>query len=348
MDPKEAKGELERIRRDALGALDEVEDLDSLEKARVAFLGRRSALSGIASSLREMAEESRREVGRRVNETRRVIEEALEARRLSVDQAAEAGRLAEETLDVSLPGRRPERGRRNPLTIVIEDVVDALVGLGFSVVEGPEVETDYYNFQALNIPEDHPARSEWDTLYLEVDEGREAPMFRTHTSPVQARVMESQPPPVYVAVPGRCARQETVSAARLASFIQIEGLAVDYGITMADLRGTLEAFAKAVFGEEQRVRLIPDYFPFTEPSAGVEVLCFNCGGAGCRTCKKEGWIELMGAGMVHPNVFKEVGYPEDITGFAFGMGVERVAMARYGVEDIRWFYENDMRFLEAF
>lgn len=338
---------LEEIRKDALAALSESSSTGSLEEARVRFLGRRSDISKISSSLKDASEDDRKSIGAALNAAREAIQEALSQRKAEIGSAEESARLSEDRIDVTLPGRKPRRGAVNPLTRVIDDVVEAFLGLGFTPVRGPEVETDYYNFQALNIPADHPARSMWDTIYLESDSD-EPPLFRTHTSPVQARVMESQPPPVYVIVPGRCARRETVSASSLASFMQIEGLAADEGITMADLKGTLEEFAKAMFGEGQKVRLIPDYFPFTEPSAGVEVLCFVCGGDGCSTCKREGWIELMGAGMVHPRVFEEVGYPEGITGFAFGVGVERVAMARYGVSDIRWFYENDLGFLEGF
>lgn len=344
------KDQLEKLRRinDAgLASFASVKTTDELEQARVKYLGRKSELASISSSLKNLTAEERKALGAELNSTRGSLESALNSKAAEIFEGEQADRLRSDRVDVSLPGRQRLRGRRNPLTLVIDDITDAFLGLGFSVARGPEVETDHYNFQALNIPPDHPARSMWDTIYLESDSD-EPPLFRTHTSPVQARVMESQPPPVYVIVPGRCARRETVSASSLAGFIQIEGLAADEGITMGDLKGTLEAFAKAMFGDEQRVRLIPDYFPFTEPSASVEVVCFVCGGGGCPTCKKEGWIELMGAGMVHPNVFKEVGYPEAITGFAFGVGVERVAMARYGVSDIRWFYENDLDFLGGF
>jgi phenylalanyl-tRNA synthetase alpha chain len=230
---------------------------------------------------------------------------------------------------------------------VRQQVEDIFMRMGYEVLEGPEVEEDYYNFEALNLPKDHAARSMHDSFYLESQNG-EQPLFRTHTSPMQVRVMEAQPPPVYVVVPGRCARRDAPDPRRMPVFYQVEGLAVDEGISFADLKGTLEAFAKAMFGQDQRVRFAPSYFPFTEPSAEVSVLCFVCGGTGCKTCTGEGWLELLGAGMVHPNVFKAVGYDPDITGFAFGMGIERVAMTRYSIPDIRWLYENDVRFLRSF
>jgi len=347
MESTEIVQQLDDIRKAALASISGSQDTASLEEARVAHLGRKSKLSKVSSSLREMSDADRRVVGKTVNEVRAAIEGAISSRLADLTSAERAGRLERERVDVTLPGRKPELGLPNPLTSVLDDVLDAFVGLGYRVVEGPEVETDYYNFQALNIPEDHPARSMWDTVYVQGDT-QDLPLFRTHTSPMQVRMMEKEPPPIHVVVPGRVARRETPDAKHLASFMQIEGLAVDYGISMADLAGTLEAFAREVFGASQKVRLRPSYFPFTEPSAEVDVLCFNCGGSGCRSCGREGWIELLGAGMVHPNVFKAAGYPPDITGFAFGVGIERIAMARYGVEDIRWFYENDLEFLESF
>ncbi|MGH2812172.1 MAG: phenylalanine--tRNA ligase subunit alpha [Actinomycetota bacterium] len=347
MSPEEAIARLRDVKERALADIAEAPDSAAARAAAAASLGRRSVYSEIKRALAGLDEGARREVGRLANEVRADIEAEAEARAAAFEGGETAERLTAERLDVTLPGRRPPSGVLNPVTRMLDEIVEAFLGLGFSVVEGPEVETDYYNFQALNIPEDHPARSLWDTLY--VDTGSpDLALVRTHTSPVQVRVMEKTPPPVYVIVPGRCARRDVPTPKYLSSFMQVEGLAVDYGISFADLRGTLEAFAKAAFGPEQRVRLIPDYFPFTEPSAGVEVLCFVCSGRGCRTCKNEGWIEILGAGMVHPNVFREVGYPPEITGFAFGMGVERVAMLRYGVSDIRWFQENDLAFLEAF
>jgi phenylalanyl-tRNA synthetase alpha chain len=350
MNPNEAIQSLNDIKQRALDAIRVIADTKELEETRVTHLGRKSELSKISALLREMSDEERRQVGRVVNDVRSAVESELESKLQSLQAAEMSTRLEQERVDVTLPGRKPPLGSRNPLTEVLDDIVDAFVGLGFTVAEGPEVETDYYNFQALNIPEDHPARSMWDTLYVEPcsSESSEMPLFRTHTSPMQVRWMEEHQPPVYIIVPGRVARNETLDAKHLASFIQVEGLAVDYGISFGDLAGTLDAFARSVFGPDQRIRLRPSYFPFTEPSAEVDVLCFACGGSGCRSCGREGWIELLGAGMVHPNVFKAVGYPPGITGFAFGMGIERIAMPRYGVEDIRWFYDNDLEFLGGF
>jgi phenylalanyl-tRNA synthetase alpha chain len=257
-----------------------------------------------------------------------------------------AGRLEAERLDVTLPGRTPPTGRIHPLTEVLDEIVDIFVGLGFQVAEGPLVETDYYSFQALNIPQDHAARSMQDTFY--VDTGTEQPfVLRPHTSPMQVRLMETTKPPLYVVVPGVVARRDEVDANHLAQFMQIEGLAVDEGITFSDLKGVLDVFAKHMFGANLTVRMHPSYFPFTEPSAEVYVSCFACDGSGCPTCRGEGWIEIMGAGMVHPNVFRSVGYPPDTTGFAFGMGIERIAKLKYSVGDLRSFYENDLRFLDS-
>jgi phenylalanyl-tRNA synthetase alpha chain len=347
MSTEESIARLEEIRRKALASIEAVASSSELREIEIAHLGRRSELSRLRGALGPLPDTERREVGRVINEVQAAVEDALAARRAVVEETERDRRLHEERLDVTLPGRRPARGGIHPITQMLDEIVDVFVGLGFSVAEGPEVETDYYNFEALNIPQDHPARSMWDTLYLEPNEFGQ-PLLRTHTSPVQARVMESQPPPVYVVVPGRCARRETADPKHIPVFHQVEGLAVDEGISFADLKGTLEAFAKAMFGPEQRIRLNPSYFPFTEPSAEVALLCFVCGGVGCPTCRGEGWIEILGAGMVHPNVFRAVGYDPQITGFAFGLGVERVAMLRYGIPDIRWLYENDLRFLMAF
>lgn len=338
---------LEQIRKAALAAIDSAATSKALEEVKVAFLGRRSDLAGISSGLRDLDEASRREVGRATTEVRSAIEGAIASRSSALKGAELESRLRTERIDITLPGRRPPQGRLHPVTQVLDEIIDVFVGLGFNVVEGPEVETDWYNFQALNIPPDHPARSLFDSFYLEPNRHGQA-LFRTHTSPVQARVMEKNQPPIYVVVPGRCARRDVSDPKRLPIFHQVEGLVVDEGISFADMKGTLEAFARAMFGPRQQIRLTPDYFPFTEPSAEVAVLCFVCEGSGCRTCRGEGWLELLGAGMVHPNVFEAVGYDRETTGFAFGMGIERVAMTRYQVPDIRWFYENDLRFLEAF
>jgi phenylalanyl-tRNA synthetase alpha chain len=264
---------------------------------------------------------------------------------LAIERTA---RLERDRVDVTLPGRRPRPGSLHPLTAAEREIVDVFVRMGYRVVEGPEVETDWYNFTALNIPEDHPARGEKDTIYVDVP-GRSDLLLRTETSAMQIRTMERQPPPVYVIAPGRVFRQDTPDPTHMPVFHQVEGLAVDEGLSMTDLRGTLDAFAKAMFGEQARTRFTPDYFPFVEPGAQLEVTCFVCGGVGCRTCKDSGWIELLGCGMVHPNVLANVGYdPERYTGFAFGLGIERVALARYGIPDMRLLYSGDVRFLEQF
>ncbi len=347
MTPEEAIAQLVEIRSEGLVAAGQASELSALREVEVRFLGRKGPLAAVVGGLGRLPGEARREVGRMANEVRSALEGALGERREALEASERARQGAAERVDVTLPGRRPELGRLHPITQTMDEIVDIFVGLGFKVAEGPEIESDYYSFEALNIPSDHPARSAFDTLYLEPDAHGQA-LFRPHTSPVQIRVMESTPPPVYVIVPGRCARRDVPDPTHLTVFQQVEGLAVDVGISFADLKGTLEAFAKALFGTGQRVRTIPHYFPFTEPSAEVYVSCFRCDGSGCRTCGGEGWIEIMGAGMVHPNVFRAVGYDSDVTGFAFGMGVERIAMLRYSIPDIRWLYENDLRLLEAF
>jgi phenylalanyl-tRNA synthetase alpha chain len=347
MTPEEAIAALEEIRSEGLVAAGQASELGALREVEVRFLGRKGPLARIVGGLGGLPAEARREVGRIANEVRSALEGALGERRDVLEASDRARRVAAERVDVTLPGRRPVLGRLHPVSQIVDEVVDIFVGLGFSVAEGPEVESDYYSFEALNMPVDHPARSVFDTLYLEPGPHGQA-LFRPQTSPVQIRVMESTPPPLYVVVPGRVARRDVPDPTHLTVFQQIEGLAVDEGISFADLKGTLEVLARGLFGAAQRVKTVPHYFPFTEPSAEVLVSCFRCDGSGCRTCRGEGWIEIMGAGMVHPHVFRAVGYDPDVTGFAFGMGVERIAMLRYSIPDIRWLYENDLRFLEAF
>ena len=338
---------LGNIERDALDATSGATDTATAREVLNSHLGRKSEFSEIKKSLGALPEEARRQVGRRANEVRELITQAVERKVEDLGSGEQEARLRAEALDVTLPGRVPPRGRLHPITQVMDELVDVFIGLGFRVEEGPEVESDYYNFVALNIPENHPARSMIDTMYLQSNEHGQ-PLIRTHTSPVQARVMEKTEPPIYVVVPGRCGRRDPPDPKRLPIFHQLEGLAVDDGISFADMKGTLEAFARAMFGPRQRIRLTPTYYPFTEPSADISLLCFVCEGSGCSTCRGEGWIEILGAGMVHPNVFRAAGYKQDTTGFAFGMGIERVAMLRYQVPDIRWFLENDLQFLEAF
>lgn len=339
---------LKQLTRDAVAAIEAGGSTDELEDLRVRFLGRKSELADTSRSMATLDDEGRKVLGKSLNEARDAIQSALGSKTSDLTAVEREHRLIAEKVDVTLPGRVPPTGRIHPISSLIEEIVDIFVGLGFTSVEGPIIETDYYNFEALNIPSDHSARSMHDTLYVRSAEP-ETVLVRTHTSPMQVRVMERSQPPVYVVVPGVVGRNETVDATHLAMFTQIEGLAVDEGITFADLKGTLEVFAKQMFGKDRRVRMHPSYFPFTEPSAEVYVSCFSCDGSGCAVCRKEGWIEVMGAGMVHPNVFAHVGYDsERYTGFAFGMGPERIAMLRYGVEDLRHFYENDLSFLEAF
>jgi phenylalanyl-tRNA synthetase alpha chain len=317
---------------------------DALEAAKVAVLGRKSRIGEVQRSLGGLSPEDRREVGRLTNEAFTTLREALEARGAELEAGADAALLEADAVDVTLPGRRPRPGSLHPLTLVEERLVGVFARMGYRVAEGPEIEDDWHNFEALNIPRDHPARTMKDSLYVDIP-GR---LLRTETSAVQIRTMESQDPPVFIVAPGRTYRRETPDATHGSVFHQVEGLAVDEGISFADLRGTLEAFARELFGERTRVRMTPDYFPFVEPGCQVAVSCFICDGAGCRVCGN-GWIELLGAGMVHPKVLENCGYDaERYTGFAFGVGIERVAMVRYGVKDLRLFFEGDLRFLEQF
>ncbi len=343
--------ELQELEAAASQELGQARSQDDLERWRVAYLGRRGRLTSILRSLPSLAAEERRGVGAAANQMKARLEQALEKRLQSL-QAEVASRLAEaESIDVTLPGRPVAQGRLHPTTQMIREVCGAFVSMGFQVMEGPEVEWDYYNFQALNIPPDHPARDMWDTLWIDWadDRGRRTMLLRTHTSPMQARIMEQQRPPVRVVVPGKCYRYEATDATHESQFFQVEGLAVDEGITFADLKGTLFEFARRIFGPERRVRFRCDYFPFVEPGVDVGIDCFLCRGAGCRVCKNSGWIEIMGAGMVHPQVLRNVGYdPDRYTGFAFGLGPERIAMLKYGIDDIRLFYANDLRFLKQF
>jgi phenylalanyl-tRNA synthetase alpha chain len=335
--------------RRAIAAAD---DLQALREAEQAHLARRSPLGEVQRSLGGLGADARRALGQRVNQARAVLEADLAARRAELEAARDAALLEAERLDVTLPGRVPPRGATHPVTRTVDEIVDIFVGLGYRVAEGPEVETDWYNFQALNIPPDHPARSMQDTLYIGSGDGREAGelVLRTHTSPVQVRTMLAGPPPVHVVIPGRCYRADTPDATHVPVFNQIEVLTVDAGITMADMKGTLLAFARAYFGEDREIRLRPSYFPFVEPGAEVDVSCFVCGGtgAGCRTCRGEGWIELLGAGMVHPNVLRAGGYdPDEVSGFAAGTGVERPFMLRSGLADMRTLTDNDVRWLTS-
>jgi len=322
--------------------------LEELRAAEQELLGKRSDLARMHGLLGGLAVEERKERGRALHGMRVRVEEAIAARRSELESVEREARLGAERLDLTEIVGRVARGHRHLVTRARDELEDLFVAMGYSVAEGPEVETDWYNFEALNMPPAHPARSMWDTLYVKLG-APESTLLRTHTSPVQIRVMQSEPPPIYVVAPGRCYRRDTPDARHLPVFHQIEGLVVDRGITFGDLAGTIEAFTGAYFGPDIHSRLRPSYFPFTEPSAEFEVSCIFCGGTGCRVCSHTGWIELGGCGMVDPNVFAAVGIdPEEYSGFAFGFGIDRCAMMRHDVDDIRHFIANDARFLEQF
>jgi phenylalanyl-tRNA synthetase alpha chain len=343
-DLRERLGE---VKAEALGQINAATDVASLDEARVRALGRRSAVSQARSSLREMPPEDRKEAGQIVNEVQADIEVALESKRDVLLAGELQQRWERERIDVTLPGEPLEPGTLHPLTKTVWEIVDIFTGLGFGVADGPEVELSRYNFEALNFPPSHPSLSPQETFFL-AGRGDEV-LLRTHTSPVQIRTLETQAPPVYVVVPGRCYRRDLQDPTHLDCFEQLEGLAVDEGITMGDLKGVIEAFARQLFGKNLDIRMRPHYFPFTEPSAEVDVQCFVCGGEGCRVCRGEGWIEILGCGMVHPYLLEWVGWdPERYTGFAFGAGIERMAALAHGVGDIRLFWENDLRFLDYF
>jgi phenylalanyl-tRNA synthetase alpha chain len=337
--------ELENIRREALAAAQAAGSTEELEELKVAYLGRKGRLTGMLKSIVALPAQERPKAGQSANVVKTAIETALAVRGAELEAAELDGRLAGETLDVSLPGKVPARGTRHILTEITDEIVDIFLGLGYRVADGPEIELDWYNFEALNMPPEHPARSLQDTLYVD---GGEA-VLRTHTSPVQIRVMEKQQPPVYTIAPGRVFRRDVTDPTHSPMFHQIEGFAVDRGVNFGHLIGTLETFIHRLFGKERVVRLRPHFFPYTEPSAEVDVSCIVCGGKGCRVCGGNGWLEILGCGMIDPNVLTNVNYdPEEYTGFAFGMGVERIAMLKYGINDIRLFFENDLRFLEQF
>jgi len=347
MDAEEILTGLGEERARAVALVAEAATLDDLREAEVRVLGRKAAVPRIQRSLGDLAPDERREVGRAVNEAFEAIRAALEARRSELEGAREAEFAESDRIDVTLPGRRLPEGSLHVLTQTERLIVDTFTALGYRVLEGPEIETDWYNFEALNIPPDHPARTMQDTLYVEWP-GRSDLLLRTQTSPMQIKAMETSEPPIYVVVPGRTYRHDTLDPTHSPVFHQVEGFAVDQGLSLADMKGTLEEWAKAIFGPDQVVRLRPSFFPFVEPGAEVDVSCFSCGGSGCRICGN-GWLEIMGAGMVHPKVLENGGIdPERYTGYAWGMGVERIAMLRHDIPDIRLFYEGDVRFLEQF
>lgn len=338
------KEKLQEIREEAVKQIRQSDALEKLNDVRVAFLGKKGELTAVLKSMKEVAPEERPLVGQMVNETRAAIEEVLEETRKKLEAKAREAQLKAEVIDVTLPAKKNNVGHRHPNTIALEEVERIFIGMGYEVIEGPEVEYDLYNFEKLNIPANHPAKDEQDTFYINKEI-----VLRTQTSPVQARTMEKGNLPIRMISPGRVFRSDEVDATHSPSFHQIEGLVIDKNITFADLKGTLAEFAKELFGEGTKVKFRPHHFPFTEPSAEMDVTCFKCGGKGCRFCKGEGWIEILGCGMVHPHVL-EMSHidPEEYTGFAFGVGLERIALLKYEIDDMRLLYENDKRFLEQF
>ncbi|MDR1700040.1 MAG: phenylalanine--tRNA ligase subunit alpha [Lachnoclostridium sp.] len=337
----------ENLKQIVSKALDQIKNSEKLAEQKdiqVSFLGKKGELTSVLKSMKDVAPEDRPKVGQLVNDARKTIEGKLEEKKAVFEKAVRKAKINAETIDVTLPGKKQEIGRRHPNSLVLEEVEKIFIGMGYSIAEGPEVEYDYYNFEALNIPANHPAKDEQDTFYI-----TDKILLRTQTSPVQVREMEKGYLPIRVIAPGRVFRSDEVDATHSPSFHQIEGLAIDKHITFADLKGTLEQFCREIFGSDTKVKFRPHHFPFTEPSAEVDVSCFKCGGKGCRFCKNSGWVELLGCGMVHPDVLKMSGIDPDIySGFAFGIGLDRLALFKYEIDDMRLLYENDKRFLEQF
>ena len=338
------KESLHEIREKALAQINSTDSLEKLNEVRVSFLGKKGELTEVLKGMKDVAPQDRPAVGQIVNETRQAIEEVLENAKKELSAKMREVELKSEVIDVTLPAKKNRVGHGHPNTIALEEVERIFVGMGYEVVEGPEIEYDLYNFEKLNIPANHPAKDEQDTFYI-----NDKIVLRTQTSSVQVHEMEKGKLPIRMISPGRVFRSDDVDATHSPSFHQIEGLVIDKNITFADLKGTLEQFAKKLFGEDTKVKFRPHHFPFTEPSAEMDVTCFKCGGKGCRFCKGEGWIEILGCGMVHPHVFEMSGIdPEEYTGFAFGVGLERIALLKYEIDDMRLLYENDKRFLEQF
>lgn len=338
------KEKLEALREQALHELESLRVPKDLEEFRIRVMGKKGTLTEVLRGMGSLPADERPKVGQLVNQLRSELETALAKREAEIQDALKAKRLREETLDVTMPGKRPAIGGLHPLNIVLEDMIDIFQSMGFDVVDGPEVETDQYCFEKLNLPKDHPARDMQDTFYI-----TENLLLRTQTSAAQARVMEQRKPPIRIICPGRVYRTDEVDATHSPVFHQVEGLVVDKGITMCDLKGVLEQFAHEIYGPETKVKFRPSFFPFTEPSVEVDVTCSECGGKGCRVCKGSGWIEILGAGMVHPHVLAGCGIdPEEYSGFAFGIGLDRLTTTRYKISDIRLLFENDLRFLEQF
>jgi len=339
------KAKIQRIREEALKELETLKSMEELQDLKIRIMGKKGSLTSLLKQMGSLSPEERPQMGQTINAVRGMIEEVWEEKAKKLDKDALVKRLEEERIDISLPGFYLPIGHQHPLSKVIEEIEDIFLGMGFTIAEGPEIETDYYNFEALNLPKDHPARDMQDTFFITEDI-----LLRTQTSPVQIRTMEKMRPqlPVKIIAPGKVFRNDD-DATHSPMFHQVEGLMVDNGVRMSDLKGILLHFSRQMFGESREIRLRPSFFPFTEPSAEVDVSCMLCGGAGCRLCKGTGWIEILGSGMVHPRVLKMGGYdPKEVTGFAFGMGVERIAMLKYGIEDMRLLFDNDVRFLAQF
>ena len=339
------RDKLQEIKAVALDDLSKAVSLDQLESLRIKYFGKKGELTQVLRGMGKLSPEERPLIGQLANQIRDQIEEQLQAKRQDLEKVVQARRLEEERIDITLPGRSINLGTRHPLYQILDEIIDIFRGLGFSVVEGPEIELDYYNFEALNLPKDHPARDMQDSFYI-----TEEVLLRTHTSPVQIRTMEQKRPqlPIRIIAPGKVYRRDD-DATHSPMFHQVEGLLVDKNVTFGDLKGTLLTFARQIFGQDRKIRLRPSYFPFTEPSAEVDVSCISCGGSGCRVCSHTGWIEMLGSGLVHPRVLEMAGYdPEKVSGFAFGIGVERITMLKYGIDDLRLLFDNDLRFLQQF
>ncbi|WP_342537929.1 phenylalanine--tRNA ligase subunit alpha [Sporosarcina sp. FSL K6-1540] len=339
------EAQLELLKVEALAKIEAASDVKSLNEVRVAYLGKKGPITDLLKGMGKLPAEERPKMGALVNVIREAVTEVLEDRMAKLEELAINEQLEKESIDVTLPGSPARTGNHHPLTRVVEEIEDFFISMGYEIAEGPEVEKDYYNFEALNLPKGHPARDMQDSFYISEDI-----LLRTHTSPVQARTMEAKGgAPIKIICPGKVYRRDSDDATHSHQFTQIEGLVIGEDIRMSDLKGTLSLFAKKMFGDEREIRLRPSFFPFTEPSVEMDISCFKCGGNGCNVCKKTGWIEILGAGMVHPNVLEMAGYdPAVVSGFAFGMGPERIAMLKYGVEDIRHFYTNDVRFVSQF
>ncbi|EDS76178.1 phenylalanyl-tRNA synthetase, alpha subunit [Clostridium botulinum C str. Eklund] len=338
------KEKLQQIKNTALEELNKISNKAELESIRVKYLGKKGELTQILRGMGKLSSEERPVIGKLANEVRGSIEGLIEKAVTEIKLKEKEAKLKNEVIDISMPGRKQTVGSKNPLQLTLDSIMDIFISMGFSIEEGPEVEKDYYNFEALNIPKNHPARGEQDTFYINDDV-----VLRTQTSPIQVRTMENQKPPIKMIAPGKVYRSDSVDATHSPIFYQIEGLVIDKGITFADLKGTLELFTKKMFGEKMQTKFRPHHFPFTEPSAEMDATCFVCGGKGCNVCKNSGWIELLGCGMVHPDVLRNCGIdPEVYSGFAFGFGLDRMVMQKYELDDIRLLYESDMRFLNQF